>query len=199
MALQNPSADKLPQRAQVKENKENATQCEKENSSAPRFLIPIFKLPVLLYRLRLGWLLGKRFMQITHVGRRSGKVRRTVLAVLRFDEKTREVYAVSAWKGSDWYYNIQAAPALQVETAFVRYVPVQRTLSAEEITRTFMQYRKQHPIFSRMICRIPGWKWNSTYEEFLQLARTLHGVAFRNRQTRTWTSAREPRCRKETR
>jgi hypothetical protein len=81
--------------------------------------------------------------------------------------------------GSDWYDNIQAAPALQVETAFIRYVPVQRTLSAEEITRTFMQYRKQHPIFSRMICRIPGWKWNSTYEEFLQLARTLHGVAFR--------------------
>jgi deazaflavin-dependent oxidoreductase (nitroreductase family) len=131
-------------------------------------------------------------MQLTHVGRRSGKVRRTVLAVLRFDEKTREIYAVSAWKGSDWYYNIQAAPALQVETAFVRYVPVQRTLSAEEITRTFMQYRKRHPIFSRLICRIPGWQWNSTYEEFLQLARTLHGVAFRNRQTRTWTPRKNP-------
>ncbi len=37
-------------------------------------MIPIFKLPMLLYRLRLGWLLGKCFMQITHVGRRSGKI-----------------------------------------------------------------------------------------------------------------------------
>jgi len=27
------------------------------------------------------------------------------------------------WKGSDWYYNIQASPARQVETGFVRYVP----------------------------------------------------------------------------
>jgi deazaflavin-dependent oxidoreductase (nitroreductase family) len=149
-----------------------------ENQKAPSLLIPIFKLPLLLYRLRLGWLLGKRFMLLTHVGRHSGKVRRTVLAVLRFDKHSKEIYAVSAWKRSDWYYNIQTAPALQVETGFVRYVPMQRTLSAEEITTTFIEYRNKHPIFSRMICRIPGWKWDSSYEEFLELARTLRGVAF---------------------
>jgi len=167
MSQQNPSAKDLPQ-----------TKPSTEHEKAPSFLIPIFKLPVFLYRLRLGWLLGKRFMQITHVGRHSGKVRRTVLAVLRFDEKTKEIYAVSAWKGSDWYYNIQAAPAQQVEIGFVRYVPAQRPLSPEEITTAFLAYRKKHPIFSRMICRIPGWKWDSTYEEFLELARTLRGVAF---------------------
>jgi deazaflavin-dependent oxidoreductase (nitroreductase family) len=130
----------------------------------------------------LGWVLGKRFMQLTHVGRRSGKVRRTILAVLRFDANTREIYAVSAWKRSDWYYNIQTAPALQVETGFIRYAPAQRTLSPEEITAAFIDYRKKHPFFSRVICRIPGWKWDSTYEEFLELARTLHGVAFRPKQ-----------------
>lgn len=167
MSQQNPTA-----------NERSHRQSDKNNEKAPALLIPIFKLPVLLYRLRLGWLLGKRFMQLTHMGRHSGKVRRTILAVLRFNEETQEMYAVSAWKGSDWYYNIQASPALQVETGFIHYVPVQRTLSPEEITTTFMEYRKRHPIFSRMICRIPGWKWDSTYEEFLMLARTLRGVAF---------------------
>jgi hypothetical protein len=68
-----------------------------------------------------------------------------------------------------------------VETGFVLYAPTQRILSPEEITTTFMEYRKKHPIFSRMICQIPGWKWDSTYEEFIILARTLHGVAFRPR------------------
>jgi deazaflavin-dependent oxidoreductase (nitroreductase family) len=150
----------------------------KKNEKAPSLLIPMFKLPLLLYRFGLGWLLGKRFMQITHVGRRSGKIHRTVLAVLKFDKQTKEISAVSAWKGSDWYYNIQASPALQVETGFVHYVPTQRTLSAEEITVAFMKYRKQHPLFSRMICRIPGWKWDSSYDEFLALAEKLHGVAF---------------------
>ncbi len=155
------------------------TKPGKENEKAPSFLVPIFKLPIFLYRFQLGWLLGRRFMQITHVGRHSGKVRRTVLAVLRFDEKTREIFAVSAWKGSDWYYNIQSSPALQVESGSVRYVPVQRTLSPEEIATMIVEYRRQHPIFSRMICRIPGWKWDSSYEEFLELAHTLHGVAFK--------------------
>jgi len=153
-------------------------QAGKKDEKAPAPLIPIFKMPLLLYRLHLGWLMGKRFMQITHVGRHSGKTYKTILAVLKFDENTREIYAVSAWKGSDWYYNIQASPALQVETGRVHYVPTQRTLSAEEITTSFMEYRKKQPLFSRMICRIPGWKWDSTYEEFLTLARTLHGVAF---------------------
>lgn len=41
-------------------------------TKAPSFMIPIFKLPLVLYRLHLGWLLGTRFMQLTHVGRRSG-------------------------------------------------------------------------------------------------------------------------------
>lgn len=154
------------------------TKPDKKNEKAPSFMIPIFKLPIFLYKLKLGWLLGMRFMQITHVGRHSGKVHRTILAVLRFDEKSKEIFAVSAWKGSDWYYNTQALPALQVESGFVRYVPEQRTLSPEEITTAFVEYRKQHPIFSRMICRIPGWKWDSSYEEFLELARTLRGVAF---------------------
>jgi deazaflavin-dependent oxidoreductase (nitroreductase family) len=117
-------------------------------------------------------------MLLTHVGRHSGKVRRTIRAVLRFDQTTKEIYAVSAWKDSDWYANIQAAPALEVETAFVRYAPLQRTLSPQEITTTFLDYRKKHPIFSRMICRIPGWKWDSSHDEFLALAHTLRGVAF---------------------
>lgn len=151
----------------------------KHDGKAPSFMIPIFKLPNILYRLRLGWLLGKYFMQVVHLGRHTGKVRRTVLAVLRFDPKTREILAVSAWKGSDWYYNIQAAPALRVETGRVHYVPDQRTLSPDEITTAFMEYRERHPLFSRMVCRIPGWKWDSTYDEFLELARTLRGVAFK--------------------
>jgi deazaflavin-dependent oxidoreductase (nitroreductase family) len=154
------------------------SQAKSGDGKAPWLMIPIFKLPVFLYRLRLGWLLGTRFMQLTHVGRRSGKTHRTILAVLRFDENTRAVSAVSAWKGSDWFYNIQSAPAQQVEIASIRYVPKQRTLTPEEIATTFIEYRKSHPIFARIICRIPGWHANSTYDEFLELARTLRGVAF---------------------
>jgi deazaflavin-dependent oxidoreductase (nitroreductase family) len=149
-----------------------------EKTRAPAALLPLFKLPLVLYRLRMGWMLGHRFMQLTHVGRRSGKVRRTVLAVLQFDARTREIKAVSAWNSSEWYKNIKVTPAQQVETGFTRYAPVQSDLSSEEIAQLFVDFRRQHPIFSRMVCRIPGWKWDSSYEEFLDLARSLRGVAF---------------------
>jgi deazaflavin-dependent oxidoreductase (nitroreductase family) len=150
-----------------------------DDQHAPAFMIPFMKMPLILYRLGLGSLLGKRFMLLTHRGRRSGKRYRTVLAVLRFDEQTHEILAVSPWSASNWYRNIQASPALEVETGKVRFAPVQRTLSPEEIATAFVEFRNEHPIFSRLIARIPGWKIDSTYEEFLALARTLRGVSFR--------------------
>jgi deazaflavin-dependent oxidoreductase (nitroreductase family) len=141
-------------------------------------MIPFMKLPLILYRLGLGWIFGTRFALVAHAGRRSGKIYRSVLAVLRFDEKTREIMVVAPWSGSDWYRNIQAAPAREVQVKRIRYAPVQRNLSAEEIAALFVEFRQAHPIFSRMVARIPGWNIDSTYDEFLALARTLHGVAF---------------------
>jgi deazaflavin-dependent oxidoreductase (nitroreductase family) len=151
----------------------------------PAFMLPILKLPLLLYRTGLGWLLGHRFMLLTHVGRRSGKIRRTVLAVLSFDPKRREIKAISAWSASHWYKNILTLPALQVETGFTRYAPVHHSLSSEEIAALLEEYCRNHPIFSRIVCRIPGWKWDSSHEEFLELAKSLRGVAFEPKQNGT--------------
>ncbi len=72
---------------------------------APQLMLPIFRLPLPLYRLGLGSLLGHRFMLLTHTGRRTGKVHRTVLAVLHFDPVTHEVKVMSAWGRSDWVKN----------------------------------------------------------------------------------------------
>ena len=155
----------------------------KGSTKAPALMIPFMKLPLILYRLNLGWLLGKRFMRLTHVGRKSGKVYHTVLAALRVDENTREILAVSPWSESNWFRNIQEAPALEVETGEIghgriRYAPVQRSLTPEEIAFALMDFCSRYPFFSRMVARIPGWKIGTTYEEFLALARTLRGVAF---------------------
>ena len=142
-------------------------------------MLPIFKLPVLLYRLGLGRFMGHRFMMLTHVGRRTGKLRHTILAVLSFDPETCEIKTISAWRGSDWFHNIQASPALEVACGAHRYPPTYRLLSAEEIVALFIEYRRRHPLFSSIVCRIPGWNINATPMEFLALARTLGGIAFR--------------------
>ena len=64
--------------------------------SKPRGLLWLmFKLPVYIYRLRLGWLLGHRFLLLTHQGRKTGKIRHTVLEVIRYDKSGRRALAAS--------------------------------------------------------------------------------------------------------
>ncbi len=144
----------------------------------PAFISQFFKLPLFFYHLGLGEIFGKRFMMLRHIGRKSGKAYESVLAVVGFDPKTQEIKAVSPWSSSNWFRNIQASPAVEVQTAGMRYAPQQRFLSPEEIASAFLEFRRQYPVFSRMVARIPGWNIDSTYEEFLELARTLRGVAF---------------------
>ena len=75
------------------------------------------RLPSYIYRLRLGGLLGHRFLLLTHRRRKSGLTRRTPLEVLHYDPHSRESVVLSAWgKKADWYRNIEASPPLEVET-----------------------------------------------------------------------------------
>ena len=168
MSQQDPFVDNLPQ-----------TKLSTGKEKAPSFMVPIFKLPIILYRLRLGWLLGKRFMQITHVGRQS--MGKCAGLSWQFCASTGKPGRSTQFRpGREVTGTTISSPRLPCKwrPGLSIMLRQQRTLSPEEITTAFMEYRKQHPIFSRMICRIPGWKSDSTYEEFLALARTLHGVAF---------------------
>jgi deazaflavin-dependent oxidoreductase (nitroreductase family) len=73
------------------------------------------RLPVWLYRLKLGWLLGNRFVMLTHRGRKSGLLHETVIEVVQHDKETDTYYVVSGWgEKSDWYQNIQKSPDVTV-------------------------------------------------------------------------------------
>ena len=88
-----------------------------------------FRLPVYLYRLNLGWLLGHRMLLLIHRGRRSGLLRETVLEAILYYPATKESVVLSAWREkADWYRNIKVTPALEVRTGGERYVPEQRFL-----------------------------------------------------------------------
>jgi deazaflavin-dependent oxidoreductase (nitroreductase family) len=93
-----------------------------------------FRLPIYLYRLNLGWLLGHRFLLLIHQGRRSSLLHETVLEVLLHNPATRESVVLAAWgEKADWYRNVGVTPALEVRTGGQRYVPEQRFLAPEEM------------------------------------------------------------------
>lgn len=146
----------------------------------PRGLLRLaFRLPVTTYRLRLGWIFGHRVLLVTHRGRRSGRVYRTALEVVRYDPATREsIVAAGFGPRSDWFQNIQAQPALEVETARMRYVPRQRVLTPDEAYAEFAAYARRHRVGARVLLR--GFFHSDGSEAaWHELARRVPMVAFR--------------------
>jgi deazaflavin-dependent oxidoreductase (nitroreductase family) len=80
------------------------------------FLRLLLRLPIWFYRLNLGWLLGQRFLLLTHTGRKSGKTYHTVIEVVNYDPET-DIYTVaSGWgESADWYRNILKTPGVTVQ------------------------------------------------------------------------------------
>ena len=142
----------------------------------------MFRLPVWAYRLRLGWLLGHRFLMITHQGRRTGQVRHTVLEVVRHDRTTGEFIIVAGYgKTSDWYRNIQAAPALEIQVGGRRFSPIQRFLTPEEVSKEFVGYERRHPRLARTLGRMSGLEYDGSEEQRITLAAELPMIALRPR------------------
>jgi deazaflavin-dependent oxidoreductase (nitroreductase family) len=150
-----------------------------------------------LYRVRLGWLLGHRFMLITHVGRNSGKTRRTCVMVLRFDASSGEAFVAAGSPRADWYLNIHASPAAEVAAGARRYRPVQRFLTAEQIAQVLAWSRDHQRFRARVQSRFFHWPWPQSDEDLQRLSRSLGGVAFR--PALTCRAGGESRPQKESR
>lgn len=72
-----------------------------------------FRAPTRLYEHGLGWILGRRFVCLTHVGRRSGRRYRTVLEVIGVDGDEVMVIA-GLGPASDWFRNLQSGSGAKI-------------------------------------------------------------------------------------
>jgi deazaflavin-dependent oxidoreductase (nitroreductase family) len=146
-----------------------------------RLLRLVFKAPVALYRAHLGWLLGDRFILLTHTGRNTGRARCTVIEVVAYDRSIPEVVVIAAWgEHAQWVRNLKAAPAIGVQLGRVRWLhPEHRFMEPAQAVDAIAAYRSRHPFAARMLARLLGWPRDTddpAYERFVQ---TLCAVSFR--------------------
>jgi deazaflavin-dependent oxidoreductase (nitroreductase family) len=140
----------------------------------------LFRSPIWVYRLGLGWIFGHQFLLLTHAGRRTGRIRGTVLKVLHYDPVTRESIVAAAWgERTDWYRNIQARPALSVRTGIDWYVPTQRILAANEGTAVFEDWTRRQRWFARLMLAQIGQSLETTEAGRAALASRFPFIAFR--------------------
>ena len=143
-------------------------------------------LPGRLYDWHLGWLLGHRFLRLTHVGRRSGREYRTMLEVIGREPATGEVLVMaSLGRRTDWFRNLCAHPAPEVAIGRDRFRPQYRVLGVDEATAAISAFENRNrlvmPVVRRVLGRLAGSPYLGTPAARRQPAEQLPVVALRPR------------------
>jgi deazaflavin-dependent oxidoreductase (nitroreductase family) len=138
-----------------------------------------YRLPIQLYKLGLGSLLGSRFLMLTHTGRKSGLERHTVLEVVRYDKvKTTFVVAVGFGPSSDWYRNILSNPHVIIQCGNHRWKMNASLLDSDQAGEELVDYAHRHPYALRELSRFMGYRLDGSQEDIRALGKMLLMVAF---------------------
>ncbi|WP_219471119.1 nitroreductase family deazaflavin-dependent oxidoreductase [Nonomuraea rhizosphaerae] len=136
----------------------------------------LWRLPIHLYRLGLGGLLGKRIMLLNHVGRVSGKPRQAVVEVIERDGG----YVAASGFGTRaaWYQNVMHTPDVVIQIAG-RRIPVTATLvPTGDGAEIMARYAPRHPAAARQLCKIMGFAVDGSAEDYREVGRRIPFVRF---------------------
>jgi deazaflavin-dependent oxidoreductase (nitroreductase family) len=138
-----------------------------------------WRLPIWLYYLRLGWLLGRRFLLLTHTGRISGKRRHAVLEVIKVDETNNVHYVASGFgRKSNWYRNIKKTPLVTIQSGGKKILAKAVILPTEEGLRILHEYQEKYPNAIKNLARIIGYQMGETEEEIQDFLQQIPIIAF---------------------
>lgn len=138
------------------------------------------RLPIWLYRLKLGWLLDNRFLMLTHTGRKSGLPHETVIEVVRYEKATDTYYAVSGWgEKADWYQNIRKSPQVTIQAGGRKFHAVAEFIPLEKATKIMEDYAREHSLaFSELSGLFLGEHMKPDRDAARRVAAKMPMVAF---------------------
>ncbi len=141
----------------------------------------VFRIPVYVYRLGLGWLFGKRLVLINHVGRKTGTPRQIVLEVVERDLQTGTVTVVADYgPQSQWYQNLKAHPETTIQIGRRKLAVDSEFLSPEEGADIITRYYKRYGKLANVLFSVLGYQWDGTEQGAWHIALdTLRFVRFR--------------------
>ncbi|MGH2873929.1 MAG: nitroreductase family deazaflavin-dependent oxidoreductase [Solirubrobacteraceae bacterium] len=130
-------------------------------------MIRALRAPAVLYDWNLGWLLGRRFLRLTHRGRRSARRYQTMLEVIGNDRDSREVFVmVGLGRRAHWYRNVIAGGAVEVAIARERFRPVYRELTPAAASAVLSDYERRNrllaPIVRAALSGLVGWHYDGS-------------------------------------
>ena len=136
----------------------------------------LFKLPILQYKLGMGWMIGKYVLLLTTTGRKSGRPRQTPLEY-EYD-KDHDRYRIAAgWGGNtDWYKNVKANPKVHVRVGRREFDAIAEMASDEEVAQYMMGVSRRHPRMDQTWNRWSDKPVDGTFESYVHAARFFPSV-----------------------
>lgn len=137
----------------------------------------LWRLPISLYRVGLGFLVGQRLMLLTHTGRKSGQPRQSVLEVVGREEGG---YLAASGFGvaADWFKNILKTPEAVIQVGNRRIGVRATVLSADEGSALMERYAMRHPKTAQRLCKVMGFEVDGTPGDFREVGRRVPFVRF---------------------
>jgi deazaflavin-dependent oxidoreductase (nitroreductase family) len=144
------------------------------------------RVPALLYGIGAGRLLGHRFLLLTHRGRRSGRIYRTILEVVGWDGARNEAVVMSGFgPRAAWYLNVLDGGAEEVRIAAVRFRPAVRELETDEAVQVVAGYERRNrfvaPLVRAIFSRLAGFRYDGSDGARRRLVDALPLLALRER------------------
>jgi deazaflavin-dependent oxidoreductase (nitroreductase family) len=134
----------------------------------------LFKLPNFFYNLGLGSIMGSRFVQLTHTGRKSGKVYKTVVEVVNYDPDQRKIFVASGFRHqSDWYKNIIKTPQIKLNFRGTQYEAAVREQDQADSEKVLLNYTHHHPLAMKELARFMGYEIDGSDQDVRLLAHEL--------------------------
>lgn len=131
----------------------------------------IFKAPILHYKLGLGWMVGKYFLLLTTIGRKSGKPRHTPLEY-RYDPADDSYFIMAGWGGNtDWFRNVTANPNVSVQVGRRKFTCRAERVSDEDVAEKLAETIRLNPGSIVLWSRWAGEEVDGSPESLLRAAK----------------------------
>ena len=136
----------------------------------------LFKIPILQYKLGLGWMIGRYVLLLTTTGRRSGKPRHTPLEYVY--DSTNDRYRIAAgWGGhTDWYRNLSKDPHVIVQVGRRKFDAIAERACDEEVAQYMMHVSERHPEMDKVWNRWSDQPLDGTFESYVHAAKFFPSV-----------------------
>ena len=131
----------------------------------------LFKIPILQYKLGLGWMIGRYVLLLTTTGRKSGRLRPTPLEY-QYDREHDRYRIAAGWGGhTDWYRNLEKDPNVTVQVGRRKFKTLAEKACDEEVAQYMMRVSKRHPQMDRVWNRWSDRPVDGTFESYVYAAR----------------------------